>query len=459
MIRITVICLLVACGSTQPPAPPPAAKDPALLAKVGALADAALRDHQAVGVSIAVARGGEIVLAKGYGVADVAHRTPATADTVYRIGSITKQFTAVAILQLAERGALDLHDDIRKFLPDYPAHDPAITVENLLTHTSGIADYTSLPNWKELSVKPMSRAELVATFATKPLDFAPGEHWAYSNANYYLLGLIVEKLTKQSYADAIRDRVLRPAGMTASGYCTDAMPRRAEGYKINPEGPVPAAPIDMAHPFAAGALCSTVGDLIAWQRALDAGKLVAKASLAKMRTAAKLASGTPTGYGYGVFLGELEGHARVGHGGGINGFVSMLARYPGDDLTIAVLGNAETDAPEKLEAKIARVALGLPEQVVKNEQLAQTARLRYVGTYQLQGFGASAPTLRVFEDGDKLRTQVAGQPAATLLYQGNDKFVLDLDPNIDIVFAGGGDHAPGLTIHQSGMAIEAKRAD
>ena len=448
-----LLVFLVACSS--PPAKPvtPAA-DP-LEAKIDAFANEALAAHQGVGFSIAVARGDRLV-AKGYGFADAAKHTPATADTVYRIGSVTKQFTAVAILQLAERGAIDLHDDIHKYV-ELPS-GPVITLENLLTHTSGIADYTALPNWKEISNKPMKRSELVAQFASKPMAFAPGERWAYSNSNYYLLGLVIEKVTKQSYADAIRERVLRPAGMAASGYCDDTMAKRAEGYKIKPGGPVPADPLDMAHPYAAGALCSTAGDLIAWQRALEAGKLVSKATLAKMRTMAKVTAGTPTGYGYGVFLGELDGHARVGHGGGINGFISMLARYPADDLTIAVLGNAETDAPEKLETRIARAALGLPEPTVKREQLAHDQRQRYLGEYVLQGFGDGKMTIRVFEEGEQLKTQATGQPAATMLYQGNDKFVLDVDQTIEVVFAPG-DHAPALTIHQSGMTIEAKRAN
>jgi CubicO group peptidase (beta-lactamase class C family) len=452
MTRFLVL-FVVACSS--PPAKPvPPPPDP-IEAKLDAFAREALAAHQGVGFSIAVAHGDRIV-AKGYGLADAVKHIPATENTVYRIGSITKQFTAVAILQLAERGQLDLHDDIHKYV-ELPS-GPVVTLEHLLTHTSGIVDYTGLPNWKEISNKPMSRGELVAMFATKPMSFAPGERWAYSNSNYYLLGLVIEKVTKQSYADAIRERVLRPAGMTASGYCDDHMANRAEGYKAPTDHPVLADPLDMAHPYAAGALCSTVGDLIAWQRALEAGKLVSAATLAKMRTNSKLAAGTPTGYGYGVFLGELDGHARVGHGGGINGFISMLARYPADDLTIAVLGNAETDAPEKLEVRIARAALGLPEPTIKREQLAHAQRQRFVGDYVLVGFGDGAMKIRMFEEGDLLRTQASGQPAVTLLYQGNDKFVLDLDHSIEIVFAPG-EHAPALTIHQSGMAIEAKRAD
>lgn len=458
MTRLTLVIALAACGSAStPPAssvPAPAPETP----KIDAFARAALHDHKAVGLSIAVARGDQLLVAKGYGFADLAHQVPATADTVYRIGSITKQFTAVAILQLAERGRLQLSDDLRRYVPEFPAKPQPITLEHLLTHTSGIPNYTAVKDWIEIGKQPMTRAQLLALFADKPLDFAPGTHWDYSNSNYYLLGMVIEAVTKRRYADVIRDQLLVPAGMRASGYCSDAMPHHAQGYSLKGGEPTPAQPLDMAHPYAAGALCATVTDMIAWQRALDTGVLLRPQTLARMRAQAKLADGKPTGYGYGLFIGDIAGHPRIGHGGGINGFTSMLARYPDDDLTIAVLANAEVDTPDKLEQKIARLELGLPEQDVKHDQVVAAAeRARYVGSYTVEGFGPDALTIKVFEDGDALKAQATGQPVATLMYQGNRSFRLDLDPDVELVFAEG-EHAPGFTLHQGGMTIEAKRA-
>jgi CubicO group peptidase (beta-lactamase class C family) len=455
---MTLAIALAACGSASIP---PASSVPASAPetpKIDAFAKAALDDHKAVGLSIAVARGDKLLVAKGYGFADLEHKTPATADTVYRIGSITKQFTAVAILQLAERGRLQLTDDLRRYVPEFPAKPKPVTLEHLLTHTSGIANYTDVKDWLEIGAKPMPRAQLLARFVDKPLEFDPGTRWEYSNSNYYLLGMVIEAVTKRPYADVIRDQLLVPAGMRASGYCSEAMPHHAQGYSLKGGEPKPALPVDMAHPFAAGALCATVTDMIAWQRALDTGKLLRPETLARMRTQATLADGKPTGYGYGLFLGEIEGHHRVGHGGGINGFTSMLARYPDDDLTIAVLANAEVDTPDKLEQKIARLELGLPEQEVKHDQVVAAAeRTRYVGTYKIEGFGPDAVEVKVFEDGAALKAQVTGQPVATLLYQGKRSFRLDLDPDVELVFADG-EHAPGFTLHQAGMTIEAKRA-
>jgi len=458
MKRLTLAIALAACGSAStPPAsavPAPAPETP----KIDAFAKAALDDHKAVGLAVAVARGDKLLVAKGYGFADLEHKTPVTADTVFRIGSITKQFTAVAILQLAERGQLQLSDDVRKYVPEFPAKQKPITLEHLLTHTSGIFNYTSVKDWVEVGKKPMTRQQLLAMFADKPLEFDPGTRWEYSNSNYYLLGMVIEAVTKRPYADVIRDQLLVPAGMRASGYCNDAMPHHAQGYSLKGNAPKPAQPLDLAHPFAAGSLCATAPDMVAWQRALDTGKLLKPDSLERMRANAKLADGKPTGYGYGLFIGELSGHQRIGHGGGINGFTSMLARYPGDDLTIVVLANAEVDTPDKLEQRIARLELGLPEPSVKTDQVVAAAeRARYVGTYKIEGFGPDAVDVKVFEDGDALKAQVTGQPVATLLYQGNRTFRLDLDPDIDLMFAAG-EHAPGFTLHQGGMTIEAKRA-
>lgn len=449
-MKCSLLCALVACHSTASSTQTPAPADSPDAAKISNIADAAIAAHQAVGLTIAVAHGDQLVLAKGFGFADVAKKLPATIDTVYRIGSVTKQFTAVAILQLVEQNKLTLTDDIRKYVPAYPAGQP-ITIEQLLTHTSGIPSYTD-GDWIEAGQKPLTHEQVLARFKDRALDFKPGTDWSYSNSGYYLLGLVIEKVSGQHYVDEVREHVMLPAGMTHSGPCDS--PQLAHGY-ATADGPVDAIPFDNGPPFAAGALCSTALDLVAWQRALEHGKVLAPASLAKMRTNVMLPSGKPAGYGYGVFIDEVGGHARVEHGGAINGFISELARYPKDDVTIVVLANTEGRTPSQVEAKIASVELGLPPPPAApvGKPLAEAERVAYTGTFDLEMQGQHAD-VRVFLDGDKLKTQVHGQPAITMLYQGGHTFSLDMGEPVKIVFA---EDLSRFTISQRGHEVEVKR--
>lgn len=448
----SLFVLLVACHASTPSPSPVAAGSgaPPERAKIAALANAEISAHHAVGLTIAVAHGDQLVVADGYGFADAARHLPATIDTVYRIGSVTKQFTAVAILQLVEQGKLALADDVRTYVPEYPAHDAAITIAQLLSHTSGIPTYTD-GDWIDAGQHPLTHAQVLARFAAKPLEFAPGSQWMYSNSNYYLLGLVIEKVTGQRYADAIRERVLVPAGMTHSGAC-DA-PQLAHGY-ATANGPIDAIPFDNGPPFAAGALCSTALDLVAWQRALEHGKVLAPASLAKMRTNVMLSTGKPSGYGYGVFVDERAGHPRIEHGGAINGFISELSRYPSDDVTIVVLANTEGRTPSQVEAKIAGVVLGIPEvPAPTGKPMTEAERVAYVGSYDLEMEGQHV-AVRVFTDGDKLKTQLTGQPAITMLYQGEHTFALDMPEPVKLVFT---TDLSRFTIFQHGHEVEVKR--
>ncbi len=449
-MKRTVLLLLAACHSSATQAPsstatPVVAASPER-AKIDALAKAEIDAHRAVGLTIVVARGDQLVESAGFGFADVAKQVPATSETLYRIGSVTKQFTAVAILQLLEQHKLALTDDVRTYVPDFPAHDATITIEHLLTHTSGIPEYTE-GDWMIAGQRPLTRAEVLARFTSKPLEFAPGAKWSYSNSNYYLLGLVIEKLTNQKYLDAIRERVMLPAGMAHSGACTT--PALAHGY-ASAVGPVDALPFDNGPPFAAGALCATAPDLIAWQRALEHGKVISPASLAAMRTNKLLSTGAPSGYGYGVFIADLQGHHRIEHEGGIQGFISELARYPDDDVTVVVLANTEGTAPIRLEASIARVVLALPD---PPKGLAMTAadQAPFVGTFALPINNLRA---KVFVENGALRTQLTGQPSIGMRYQGDGKFTLEMDDPVEIDFTA---DRSKLTIHQHGQAIDAAR--
>jgi len=364
------------------------------------------------GVAVAVEKDGEVILARGYGLAEVELKVPVTVETVFRIGSISKQFAAVAILQLVEQGLVKLDDPITKFIPDYPTQGHEVTVHHLLTHTSGIVSYTAKGSyWSETIRLDLSHEELIDLFGDKPFDFAPGEGWKYSNSGFYLLGVIVEKAQARSVASAtplqrstVRGAALRPAkselnrelmygaaptfppttaakraaeesfaeylethlfgpiGMSSSSYCdeTAIVPHRAEGYEQQDGQLVNDEALSMNTPGAAGALCSTVLDMLRWQRALDNNTLITAESRAMMVTEATLNDGSPTGYAYGLFVSDFEGHRKVWHAGGINGFNTMHATYPDDDLVVTAFINTNGADPMALEAQITRLLMGIP---------------------------------------------------------------------------------------------------
>ncbi len=367
VIVATAIAGVTAPGAAQQAALPRGSAQPATLeSAVDAVVADATADGRTPGVSVAVARGGRIVYAKGYGQANVELNVAATAGTVYRIGSITKQFTAAAVMQLVEQGKMSLDDPIEKYLPDYPVRGRHITVRHLLNHTSGIKSYTSL-GLKFLAVtrQDLPHENLIALFKDEPDDFQPGEKWLYDNSGYYLLGVILEKVTGFKYADYVQKQLFTPLRLSSTLYC-DVEPivkDRAAGYQVGPDTQLRNADfISMKNPFAAGSLCSTVKDLVTWTSALAGGKVVTAASYAQMIAPTKLADGKEQAYGFGLMPGQLEGHPQIAHGGGINGFASMLMYFPKDDVTVVVLTNSSVGASTRIATRVARAALGLPPQ-------------------------------------------------------------------------------------------------
>jgi len=327
---------------------------------VDSMANEAVESGSTPGLSVGVADGDEILLAKGYGLADVELSVPASAKTVYRIGSITKQFTAAAILLLAEDDGLALDDPITDFLPDYPSEGAAITVRHLLNHTSGIKSFTNMPSYRKEMRKDVSHEEIIDRFKDVPLNFAPGEKFRYCNSGYYLLGVILEKASGESYADFLQERLFRPLSLESTCYDTQAriIPNRARGYSRTGNEFRNTAYVSMTQPFSAGALASTVEDLITWQRGLVGGKLLTADSHQSMTTQGKLNDGRHTNYGLGLFVRKFDGHTALRHGGGIKGFRSDLTYLPEIDHTIVVLANCESARPEKLSDRIARHLFG-----------------------------------------------------------------------------------------------------
>jgi CubicO group peptidase (beta-lactamase class C family) len=300
---------------------------------------------------------------KGYGLADVEQGVEAHAETVYRIGSLTKQFTAAAVMQLVDAGAIDLNDSISVYVPDYPLQGQDVRVHHLLTHTSGIVSYTSLGDtfWVAAARQDLSHSQMRELFEDEPFDFPPGAEYRYNNSGYYLLGMIIEAAGGRPYDEYLEQEIFGPLGLTRSAYCheREIVPGRAQGYE-NEEGElVNDDPISMNTPGAAGALCSTVPDLLAWSTALRSGSVVRHDSYKAMTTPARLGDGSPTGYGFGLGLRPLGDHFRVAHTGGINGFAAVMAHYPGADLDVVVLSNTATSVPRDMERLIASWALGV----------------------------------------------------------------------------------------------------
>ena len=338
------------------------------------------------GASVLMAKKGQVIYHKAFGMANLELGLPLKTEHVFRIGSVSKQFTAVAILQLMEQGKLSLQDDLSKFIPDYPTQGKKITVEQLLNHTSGIKSYTDMKEWdEEVRRKDFTVSALVDFFKNQPMDFEPGTKWQYNNSGYILLGFIIEKVSGQTYAAYVTEHFFKPLGMNNS-YYGDVAPvikNRAAGYaQADVAGAYNnAAFLSMTQPYAAGSLLSTVEDLYTWTKALHSGKIIKPESLKKAVTPSILPDGSNTHYGFGLQMGNLFGSPTVEHGGGINGFLSDLLYLPNEDVCVAILTNCDCEPPGELSAKLAALTIGKPltPTAIKMEAAALD---QYTGVYE-----------------------------------------------------------------------------
>ena len=341
----------------------PAASRAELVSRLDSLSSTLLAAGTAVGVQVAVVRGGDTLLLRGYGLADREARRATTLDQRFRIGSVTKQFTAAAVMRLAERGKLSLDDNLSRWVPEFPLQGHRVALRQLLNHTSGIPNYTESPVEDARAADDMTPLEVVGLVARDTFEFAPGTRLSYTNTGYALLGLVIERASELPYAEYVRRELFAPLGLRHTSYCP-SRPQGAEwasGYAPHDDGVIVSAEyLSMTHPYAAGALCSTVGDLVAWQHALAAGRVVSPASYARMTTPETLASGERLTYGYGLVVIQYLGHRLVMHEGGINGFSASLLRFPDDSLDVVVLCNTERSGSGVLAQNLARAVLGLP---------------------------------------------------------------------------------------------------
>jgi CubicO group peptidase (beta-lactamase class C family) len=393
---------------------------------------------------VLVARDGRVLMRKAYGMADLELGVPMRPEHVLRLGSITKQFTAVGVLMLVEEGKVSLGDEITKFFPDYPTQGRHITVEHLLTHTSGIRSYTSIPAWRPLTRTDLSPAQLIAVFRDQPMDFAPGEDWRYNNSGYALLGALIEKVSGQTYADYMRTRIFEPLGMrdTRVETQTALIPRRARGYAMGAGRAISNADyISSSHPFAAGALVSTVDDLFRWSQAVAAGRMLRPETWRRAFTPFRLADGRESGYGYGWFIGQLAGQPTREHGGDIDGFSSDGVWIPSARLQVYVLSNVERSFadPARMSARIAERVLGTAS-IPTVVQLPEATLDEYVGVYRV----GETERRVVTREGSRLFAQRGRGVRQELRALGNDEFV----------FASSGSH---VTFIRSGGRVTGSR--
>jgi D-alanyl-D-alanine carboxypeptidase len=403
--------------------------------------------------SVLLAQDGKPVFRKAYGLANVEWDVSNTPDTKFRLGSITKQFTSALILQLVEQGKVKLDDSIRKYYPQAPESWQPVTIHHLLCHESGIPSYTEVPGFFEKqSFAPRTPAEIVQLTQDKPLEFPPGTKFKYDNTGYILLGVVIEKVTGKTYENQLRQSILDPLEMRDTGYdsFTGIIPHRAEGYR-RVDGKLLRAPyLDMSLPYAAGSLYSTVDDLLKWDQALYGAKVLSEASKQKIWTA------NLSDYGYGWAIAKRFALPAVEHGGGINGFNTMIIRIPEKKLVSVVLANANSAAPNTIAAGLLGIALSQPVEspnARKRVSVAPAQLLPYEGNYVHNANFA----LKIWPDGDHLMGQASNQGSLPLQPMSPTRFFND-EINLEIEFTRDAENkVTGLTLHQNGADLQFKR--
>lgn len=334
------------------------------------------------GAAMVVTKGGKEIYAKGFGIANLELEVPMTSDMIFRLGSITKQFTAVSILILEERGKLKVKDDIRQHLPDYPTHGKVITIENLLTHTSGIPSFTSFPNSMQIEQTKLTTSEILDLFKNKPLEFEPGERYSYSNSGYDVLGAIIESVSGMTYEEFVESEIFKKLGMNNSFYDhpEEIVKNKILGYDKDSLGYKRADYMTMCAPFSAGGLRSNVHDLAIWNKAIHNGQLISVENLARAFMPFKLNSGELSNYGFGWSLDSFLGHQLYNHDGGIYGFNTSGFYFPKEDIYIAILANNTSSNPGYLNFLISSIVLG--EEINGTADIDMNIIDEYLGAYE-----------------------------------------------------------------------------
>jgi CubicO group peptidase (beta-lactamase class C family) len=377
----------------------------------------------APGAAVLVARGDAILYRGARGLADVASGAPLTADSVFRIGSVSKQFAAAGLLKLVEAGKVSLDDPLSKYVADFP-NAGHITVLELLNHTSGVKDYTRIAAWRQSRLEAdLDTASLVAIFKSAPPDFAPGEDWAYDNSGYVLVGAVIEAASGQPWHEYLRTALFEPLGLSHTGYGADPRfaAQQVAGYSLDDGKVVPAMAISMTQPGAAGALLSTVDDLLKWNRALHEGRVLHSDTYARMVT--PVGAAVQAHYGFGIELATVQGQPMLDHSGGIFGFESMLDYLPGPDISVVVLQNNDSNddfkGPDMIARKLAAAALGKPYPGATPVEVAPGELAQFEGVYRIDA--RTARVLRVVDG--HLTAQRTGGDRSVLVPIAADEFL------------------------------------
>lgn len=404
--------------------------------------------------TILIARDGKPIVSKGYGMANIELNVPNTPEKIFRLGSITKQFTGMAVAMLQERGKLSVSDPMCNFFADCPDTWKPITIRHLLNHTSGITNYTAFPDFAKTTVMPVTTAAMADRLKKENLEFTPGEKMSYSNSGYFLLGNIIEKVSGKSYEEFLQENIFRPLGMKQSGYDDPLriITNRAAGYQKQAGNVINASYMDMSVPYAAGSLYSTTGDLLIWDQALYTEKLASRKALDEIFTPWK----GDSGYGFGWNISKRFDRRQISHGGGIYGFATQIARYPDDRVTVVVLSNIQSAPAGTIANNLSAIVFGATYEIPKERKiisLDSKVMEKYVGEYQI---GTNIVIAITLESG-KLMGQLGGQGKFSLLPESETEFY-SKDVNAQIVFikdAAG--VVTGFTLKQGGSNNPAKK--
>jgi CubicO group peptidase (beta-lactamase class C family) len=449
--REEVVDLLLKKGATNDPLPTAETLVDALYMP--------LRNKEASGIALLVAKEGKIIYQKGFGYADIKHKQMVTPETKFRIGSVTKQFTAAAILKLQEQGLLSVTDKLSKYIPDFPQGEE-VTIHQLLNHTSGIHSYTNKPGFAGQVAKPINEDSLIASIKKDPYDFTPGESFMYNNSGYFILGYIIRKVTGKPYGDFFRQTFFEPLGMKNTGVhvAGASLPNEALGYDNQNGKYVEALNWNMSWAGAAGSLYSTVGDLLKWNEALHGGKVVNEKSLQMATTVTPLKNGQKSSmnYGYGLAMNSYRGKKYIGHSGGLNGFISQLVYFPEEKLSIVMFSNSMNPEVAFDPNKIAEAFLW--QEMEKQPSFKQVAidpsRLKsFAGRYEFMGNGV----MLITSEAERLYAQLSGQPRLEIFpFSDSEFFWKAVDANIRFV-KGDGKEVTHALFTQNGQEINAKK--
>jgi CubicO group peptidase (beta-lactamase class C family) len=418
-----------------------------------------LKAKEVSGIAVLVAKDGNVLYRKGFGYADIKNKIPVTPDTKFRIGSVTKQFTAAAILKLQENNLLSVNDKLSKFIPDFPRGDE-VTIHQLLTHTSGIHSYTNKDDFISKVTKTVSPDTLINSIKKDPYDFNPGEKWLYNNSGYFLLGYIITKVSGKPYAEFLKETFFDPLNMKNTGihYAGIKLEHEARGYAKNSGKYEDAINWDMSWAGGAGSIYSTVDDLMKWNQALYGGRVLNEKSFDSAITPVVLKNGEqpPMRYGYGLGLSKFRGEDIIGHSGGLHGFVTQLNYYPKEKLTVVMFSNNAEPEVNFDPTKIAEAFLWnkMDKQTSYTESSVKPKNLQdYKGRYDLSGMAVVIITT----ENDKLYSQITGQPKFEIFPLSEDEFFWKVvDARIKFVRDQKGEINQAV-LFQNGQELKAKK--